>query len=87
MKGLSDATQWALAKFYDNKFSELGGTGTALGAKDNAVGLPVETWSLKNWSVKDYEALLAKIVDGSVKVDADWNNLKSTDNITVNIVK
>jgi len=87
MKGLADATQWALGKFYDNKFSELGGTSTALGAKDNAVGLPVNTWSLKNWSVKDYEALLAKIVDGSVKIDADWNNLKSTDNVTVNIVK
>ncbi len=87
MKGLADSVQWALAKFYEGKFDELGGTSTALGAKDNAVGLPTATWSLKNWSVKDYEALLAKIVDGSVKVDADWNNLKSTDNITVNIVE
>ena len=86
-KGLPDATQWALAKFYEGKFSELGGTSTALGAKDNAVGLPTATWSLKNWAVKDYEALLAKIVDGSVKIDADWNNLKSTANATVNIVE
>ncbi len=87
MKGLADSVQWALAKFYEGKFDELGGSSTALGAKDNAVGLPTATWALKNWSVKDYEALLAKIVDGSVKVDADWNNLKSTDNITVNIVE
>ncbi len=87
MKGLADSVQWALAKFYDGKFSELGGTSTALGAKDKAVGLPVDTWSLKNWKVEDYEALLAKLVDGSVKVDADWNNLKSTDNVTLKIVE
>ena len=87
MKGLADATQWALAKFYEGKFSEIGGTSTALGAKDNAVGLPVDTWSLKNWSVEEYEDLFKKIVDGEVKIDADWNNLKSTANTTVNIVE
>ena len=87
MKGLADATQWALGKFYEGKFSEIGGTSTALGAKDNAVGLPVDTWSLKNWSVDEYEALFKKIVDGEVKIDADWNTLKSTANTTVNIVE
>ena len=87
MKGLADSVQWALAKFYAGEFAEIGGTATALGAKDNAVGLPVATWSLKNWSVEDYEALLAKIVDGSVAIDADWNNLASTDNVTLNIVE
>ena len=87
-KGLPDATQWALAKFYEGKFSELGGTGTALGAKDNAVGLPTATWSLKNWSVADYEALLAKIVDGTVKVDATLVEFPaSTANVTVVEVK
>ena len=88
MKGLADSVQWALAKFYEGKFAELGGTGTALGAKDNAVGLPVATWSLKNWTVADYEALLAKIVDGSVTVKADLVEFpESTANVTVNAVK
>ena len=88
MKGLADSVQWALAKFYEGKFSELGGTGTALGAKDNAVGLPVATWSLKNWKVADYEALLAKIKDGSVKVDGTLVEFpESTANVTVNPVK
>ena len=88
MKGLADSTQWALAKFYEGKFADIGGTATALGAKDNAVGLPTATWSLKNWSVADYEALLAKIVDGSVKVDATLVEFpESTDNVTVNAVK
>ena len=87
MKGLADSVQWALAKFYAGEFADIGGNATALGAKDNAVGLPVDTWSLENWSVEDYNALLGKIVDGSVAIDADWNNLASTDNTTVNIVE
>jgi len=88
VKGLADSVQWALAKFYEGKFSELGGKGTALGAKDKAVGLPTATWSLKNWKVADYEALLAKIVDGSVAVKADLVEFpESTANVTVNAVK
>ncbi len=88
MKGLADSVQWALGKFYEGKFSELGGKGTALGAKDNAVGLPTANWSLKNWSVKDYEALLAKIVDGSVTVKADLVEFpESTANVTITAVK
>ena len=86
-KGLASSVQWALAKFYANEFAELGGTGTALGAKDDAVGLPTATWSLEKWSVDDYNALLKDIKDGKVSIDNDWNNLKSTDNVTVNIVK
>ncbi len=86
-KGLSDATQWALAKFYAGEFDDIGGTSTALGAKDNAVGLPTATWSLENWTVADYEALLAQIVDGTVTIDADWNNMTSTDNTKVTIVE
>ena len=68
-------------------FDQIGGTSTALGAKDNAVGLPVATWSLEKWSVEDYEALYAKIVDGTIAIDADWNNLASTDNTTVNVIE
>lgn len=86
-KGLASSVQWALAKFYDGSFSDLGGNGTALGAKDDAVGLPTATWSLSNWSVDDYNALLKDIKDGKVSIDADWNNLKSTDNVTVNVIE
>ena len=88
MKGLADSVQWSLGKFYEGKFADLGGTGTALGAKDNAVGLPTATWSLKNWKVADYEALLAKIKDGSVKVDGTLVEFPAnTANVTVNAVK
>lgn len=85
-KGLASSVQWALDKFYSGSFSDIGGNGTALGAKDDAVGLPTATWSL-DWSVDDYNALLKDIKDGKVDIDADWNNLNSTDNVTVNVIE
>ena len=90
MKGLADATAWAITKHYDGKFSEIGGKaeGTYLGAADNAVGLPTATWSLKNWSVADYEKLFADIVAGKVAIsDALVLSPESNDNITVNYVE
>ena len=88
MKGLADATQWAIAKHYAGEFAEIGGNATSLGAKDNAVGLPTATWSLSNWSVDDYNTLFAGIVDGSVAISADSvAEPASTDNVTVTIVK
>ena len=70
LKGLTASVEWALAKVYDGSFAEIAGTNSAnLGAENDAVGLPTETWSLKNWSVADYEALLGKIKNGELTVD------------------
>ena len=88
MKGLADATQWAIAKHYEGKFSEIGGTATSLGAKDNAVGLPTATWSLTGWSVEDYNALFEGIVAGTVSIsNEEIAEPASTANVTMNIVK
>ena len=88
MKGLADATAWALAKHYDGTFAEIGGKATSLGAKDNAVGLPTATWSLENWSVEEYETLFAAIVAGEVEISAELVEFpESTDNVTVTPVK
>ena len=53
MKGLSVSVEWAIAKHFDGKWDEIGGKATSLGAANDAVGLPVDTWSLKNWTVAD----------------------------------
>ena len=88
MKGLADATQWAIAKHYEGKFSEIGGTATSLGAKDNAVGLPTATWSLTGWSVEDYNTLFDGIVAGTVSIsNEEIAEPASTANVTMNIVK
>ena len=88
MKGLADATVWAIEKHYAGEFDSIGGTSTSLGAKDNAVGLPTATWSLENWTVADYEALYKDIVDGKVEISAELVEYpESTANVTVNAVK
>ena len=87
-KGLADATVWAIAKHYAGQFSEIGGKSTSLGAADKAVGLPTATWSLQNWSVADYEALLGKIVSGEITISDELvTEPQSTANVTVNYVE
>ena len=88
MKGLADATVWAITKHYAGEWADIGGISTSLGAKDNAVGLPTATWSLTKWSVADYEALLADIVAGKVTISSDLVLApESTDIVTVNYVE
>ena len=87
MKGLSDSVVWALNKVYADEFDEIGGKATSLGAAENAVGLPVATWSLTGWSVEEYEAMLADIVSGTVVVDDNYENLASTDSLNLNVVE
>jgi len=89
MKGLASGTKYALAQFYAGKWSEISDKNINLGASNDSVGLPTETWSLKNWTVAQYNALFAKLKDGSVVVDADTTDAetKSYTNVTVTFVK
>lgn len=93
MKGLSSAVQWAVAKVYDNSFSDIGGKGTSLGAKDDAVGLPTATWSMETYTVEEYEAQLADMASGKLVVDsmteeADFAKLTTTEwsNVNLNVI-
>lgn len=90
LKGIGEAAQQALEAAYGIKgdWAEWAGTNCKnLGAAEGSVGLPVATWSLKNWSVEDYNALFEKIVKGEVTIDADFSKLASTDNVKLNIVE
>ena len=87
LKGVGAAASWAIGKAYDGTWSQIGNNATSLGAKDGATGLPTATWSLKNYSVSQYEAQLADVISGKLVIDADYNNLKSTDNLTLKIVE
>ena len=42
-----------------------------LGAADNAVGIPTDTWSLENWTVEEYNALYEQVKSGEIVVDND----------------
>jgi len=68
LKGLAVSVQTALTNYYSGGLQ----TGAlVLGAAQDAVGLPVDTWSLQNWSVEEYEALFAQIKSGEIVVDND----------------
>ncbi len=69
LKGISAATQWAIAKAYDGTWDEIGGVGTSLGAAEDATGLPVDTWSLTGYTVEEYQQQLADVVSGAIAID------------------
>ena len=69
MKGLSSSVEWALGKFYAGQFADIGGKATSLGAAEDSVGLPTETWSMTSFTSANYDALFAAIVGGEVAID------------------
>ena len=90
LKGIGEAAYQALEAAFGVKgdWAEWSGANVKnLGAAEGSVGLPVATWSLKNWSVDEYNALFEKIVKGEVVIDADFTKLASTDNVALNIVE
>ena len=66
LKGLTEGTYQMLAKAFDGTWE---GGAVSLGAAEDAVGLPVETWSLEGFTVEDYEAMKAAIVAGEIVID------------------
>ena len=95
VKGLDVSVERVLGQFYDGKWdAELGGKTQNLGAAENATGLPTESWSLKNFTVEQYKAVLEKIAKGEIvpkaDVPADANNgdwLKGIEKVTVDVEK
>lgn len=95
VKGLAVSVERVLGQFYDGKWdTELGGKSQNLGAAENATGLPTESWSMKNFTVEQYKAVLEKIAKGeivpSAEVPADANNgdwLKNIEKVTVDFEK
>ena len=69
LKGLSNATAWAISKFYNGEWDSVGDVATSLGANDDAVGLPTETWSLESFTIEQYDALMEAIKAGTLVID------------------
>ena len=84
MKGLASSVQKVLGQFYADKWdAELKNAAQNLGASDDATGLPTATWSLKNFTVEQYNELYGKIKSGALvpkdqvpeDVSAGWTKL------------
>ena len=72
VKGLKESVEIVLGQMYADKWdTELGGKCQNLGAADNVTGLPTATWSLKNFTVEQYNALFAQVKAGTLKIDAN----------------
>ena len=69
MKGVQNAAYWAAEKFYAGEWDSIGDVATTLSAKDGAVCLPTATWCMENYTIEEYEAQLAAIIDGSLVID------------------
>ena len=88
LKDLPASTQWALNKFLNGEWETIGNNGTVLGAKDGSTGLPTATWSFETYTVEEYEAQLASILDGSLVISDEVvteGNIatKTLENVTI----
>lgn len=77
MKGLGATVKAVLKAVQEGRWSEYSGKIETLGlvsADDvdaNYVQLPVDTWTMKNFSVDDYKKLVADIFNGNVKISPE----------------
>ena len=67
MKGLGATVNAALSAIQTGKWADYSGKVASLGLVSgsdlsvNYVGLPTDTWTMKNFSVNDYKALVADV--------------------------
>lgn len=88
MKALSNSVQLALGELKDNNMvwpEAYAGTCQYLGAKDDCVGLPIESSRFTTFTADEYNTLFAALVDGSLVVDnnSDPATHPETTNVTV----
>lgn len=88
MKGLAASVEQMLDGYYSNAFP--GGQNLVLGADKNAVGLPMETSKWNTFAQADYDALFAKLADGSITLKKDTDAELPSDlgvtEVTVNYI-
>lgn len=87
-KGLAQAVEQTLAAYYAGEFP--GGEAQIKDAKLDGVGLPMATSRFKTFSQADYDAVLAKLVNGEItllkNVDAEGKRLDVADIPVSNVV-
>lgn len=88
-KGLREGTMVALGHFYGGTWSTISDKAVSLGAAENAVGLPIDSWSMVNFTVEEYQALFDKVVDGTISIDDDTtgSETKTYQNITLDYIE
>ena len=85
LKGLGASVQQALAEYFDGEFR--GGETVVFDASNDGIGLPTdeESFRFENFTIAQYNAIFAKLVDGSVEVDSNLT-LGSTANNNAGLI-
>ena len=91
VKGLKESVGKVLEQYYAGKWdAELSGKTQNLGAADDATGLPIATSKFETFTAEQYNALLAKIKDGTVvpvaEVPENANNADWLKNFEIVVV-
>lgn len=68
-KAMGKAAEYALKKIYSSEAVSSCGD-VCLGIREEAIHLPVDTWSLQNWSVESYSAFYDRFKSGAFAVDS-----------------
>ncbi len=89
MKGLTSSVVDALTALYANGGTwpaTLGGHTSVLGAAEDGIGLPTATasWKFATFTVAEYDAIFAKLVDGTVVVSNSTAAAPTVTEVTVN---
>ncbi len=91
MKQLQNATEVALAKFYDGQWETIGGKIETLDlSAGEFIGLPTAetSWCFKNFTVEEYNKLLEDIKSGAVTISNAIDATPTTDaSVTVNYIE
>ena len=69
MKGLQVSVYDCIKDFYDGKFP--GGQNLVFSAKNNGVGLPMETSKFSTFGKADYDAIFSQLAAGSIRIAGD----------------
>ena len=85
MKGLAATVDAALSDLFDGNWDKYAGKIENLGIVSgsdpslNYVQLPTDTWTMENFTVDDYKALVASMYAGEITVSSDIEAMPATD--------
>ncbi len=82
MKGLGASVKFALGKYYDGEWDEIGGTSVSLGIDQGGVGLPDDFERFDNFTQAKYDDIVAKLIDETVTVEVVSNQTEVEDYIS-----
>ena len=82
MKGLGASVKFALGKYYDDEWDEIGGTSVSLGIDQGGVGLPDDFERFDNFTQAKYDDIVAKLIDETVTVEVVSNQTEVEDYIS-----